>query len=307
MKTPRVSLEQWATFKAVVDAGSFAMAAEQLNKSQSSISYAIARLNEQLPQPVLQLEGRRAVLTEEGKALYRRASQLLQHAEETEEFAHMLSAGVESEVTLALDNLLDLHAIIPALDQFSAQYPFTRIRILETSLSGTEEALLEKKADIVIGGKVPVGFAGTPVRQARMIAVAHPDHPLFQRAGQGSDQGVGQECITDWELKSWRQIVLRDTGQRREQDAGWLGSEQRWTVSHFASSLKILRSGLAFAFLPEDWVAEDLREGRLRRLPLVEGTERIIQLYLMLSSKEGAGPATRTLANMLIACLSASR
>ena len=299
MKTPRVSLEQWAAFKAVVDAGSFAMAAEQLNKSQSSISYAIARLNEQLPQPVLQLEGRRAVLTEEGKALYRRASQLLQHAEETEEFAQMLSAGIESEVTLALDNLLDLHAIIPALDQFSAQYPFTRIRILETSLSGTEEALLEKKADIVIGGKVPVGFAGTPVRQARMIAVAHPNHPLFQRSEQ--------ECITDWELKSWRQIVLRDSGQRREQDAGWLGSEQRWTVSHFASSLKILRSGLAFAFLPEDWVAEDLREGRLRRLPLVEGTERIIQLYLMLSSKEGAGPATRTLASMLTACLSASR
>jgi DNA-binding transcriptional LysR family regulator len=299
MKTPRVSLEQWATFKAVVDAGSFAMAAEQLNKSQSSVSYAIARLNEQLPQPVLQLEGRRAVLTEEGKALYRRASQLLEHAEETEEFAHMLSAGIESEVTLALDNLLDLHAILPALDQFSAQYPFTRIRILETSLSGTEEALLEKKADIVIGGKVPVGFAGTPVRQARMIAVAHPDHPLLQRPEQ--------EGITDWELKSWRQIVLRDSGQRREQDAGWLGSEQRWTVSHFASSLKILRSGLAFAFLPEDWVAEDLREGRLRRLPLVEGTERIIQLYLMLSSKEGAGPATRTLASMLTACLSASR
>jgi DNA-binding transcriptional LysR family regulator len=299
MKTPRVSLEQWATFKAVVDAGSFAMAAEQLNKSQSSVSYAIARLNEQLPQPVLQLEGRRAVLTEEGKALYRRASQLLEHAEETEEFAQMLSAGIESEVTLALDNLLDLRAIIPALDQFSAQYPFTRIRILETSLSGTEEALLEKKADIVIGGKVPVGFAGTPVRQARMIAVAHPDHPLLQRPEQ--------EGITDWELKSWRQIVLRDSGQRREQDAGWLGSEQRWTVSHFASSLKILRSGLAFAFLPEDWVAEDLREGRLRRLPLVEGTERIIQLYLMLSSKEGAGPATRTLASMLTACLSASR
>lgn len=315
MKTPRVSLEQWATFKAVVEAGSFAMAAEQLNKSQSSVSYAIARLNEQLPQPVLQLEGRRAVLTEEGKALYRRASQLLQHAEETEEFAHVLSSGVESEVTLALDNLLDLHAILPALDKFSAQYPFTRIRILETSLSGTEEALLEKKADIVIGGKVPVGFAGTPVRQARMIAVAHPDHPLFrkvapnsgQSTGEGSGQGMDQERITDWELKSWRQIVLRDSGQRREQDAGWLGSEQRWTVSHFASSIKILRAGLAFAFLPEDWVAEDLREGRLRKLPLVEGTERIIQLYLMLSSKEGAGPATRTLASMLVACLSNSR
>ncbi len=310
MKTPKVSLEQWATFKAVVDAGSFAMAAEQLNKSQSSISYAIARLNEQLPQPVLQLEGRRAVLTEEGKALYRRASQLLQHAEETEEFARMLGEGVESEVTLALDVLLDVRAIIPALDKFSTHYPFTRIRILETSLSGTEEALLEKKADIVIGGKVPVGFSGTPVRQAQMIAVAHPDHPLFTRTvtpRSDAEADTTTEGISDWELKSWRQIVLRDTGQRREQDAGWLGSEQRWTVSHFASSIKILRSGLAFAFLPEDWLEEDLREGRLRKLPLAVGTERVIQLYLMLSSKEGAGPATRKLATMLTGCLTANR
>ena len=53
MRTPRISLDQWAAFKAVVDAGSFALAAEALNKSQSSVSYAIARLQEQLPRPVL--------------------------------------------------------------------------------------------------------------------------------------------------------------------------------------------------------------------------------------------------------------
>ena len=63
MKSPRISLEQWAAFKAVVDEGSFARAAEALNKSQSSVSYAIAKLNEQLPSPVLELYGRIAVLT----------------------------------------------------------------------------------------------------------------------------------------------------------------------------------------------------------------------------------------------------
>lgn len=36
-KIPRVTLEQWAVLQAVVDEGSFAQAAEALNKSQSSI------------------------------------------------------------------------------------------------------------------------------------------------------------------------------------------------------------------------------------------------------------------------------
>ena len=57
---PKISLEQWAAFKAVVDEGSFAKAAEALNKSQSAVSYAIAKLEEQLPTPVLTQQGRRA-------------------------------------------------------------------------------------------------------------------------------------------------------------------------------------------------------------------------------------------------------
>ena len=35
MPAPRITLEQWLTFKTVVDAGSYALAAETLNKSQS--------------------------------------------------------------------------------------------------------------------------------------------------------------------------------------------------------------------------------------------------------------------------------
>ena len=309
MKTPRISLEQWASFKAVVDEGSFAMAAEALNKSQSSISYAIARMNEQLPRPVLKIVGRKAVLTEDGRVLYRRAAQLLAQAEETEDVARQLAQGLESEVTIALDMLLGVNRIMPALEQLSKHYPLTRVRLLETSLSGTEEALLEKKANIVIGSKVPTGYSGTPVLQVTMIPVAHPNHPLFNKAKQrphtlASDPERSDSGISDWELKTHRQIVLRDTGHKREQDAGWLGSEQRWTVSHFASTLSVLHSGLGFAFLPEQWVEEQLRTGSLRQLPLSEGKLRVLQLYLMLSTPEAAGPATRLLAANLIACLS---
>ena len=292
MKVPRISLEQWAAFKAVVDEGSFARAAEVLNKSQSSVSYAIARLNEQLPAPVLELSGRKAVLTEDGKVLYRRASQLLQQAQAAEETARLLSEGTEPEVIIAVDGLLEPGQIIPVLDAFSRQFPMTRLRMLETQLSGTEEALLEKKADIVLGNQVPVGFMGTPLTVVRMIAVAHPDHPLFNNPASGG--------INEFELRSWRQVVLRDSGQRRQQDAGWLGSEQRWTVSHFSTTLKVLRAGLAFAFVPWHWVEQDIREGTLKELPLHQGAERRLPIYLMMArSGDSTGPASCALATLL--------
>lgn len=309
MTLPKISLDQWACFKAVVDQGSFALAAEALNKSQSSISYAIARLNEQLPRPVLTLEGRRAVITEEGKVLYRRAVCLLQQAEETEDLAQQLAQGLEGEVTLALDNLMDIRTIIPSLERMSAQYPLTRIRVLETALSGTEEALLEKKADLAVGPTVPVGFTGIPVRQIRMIPVAHPQHPLFapQRPSDprsAREEDLPPEGVREWELRTHRQAVLADSGQRRTRDSGWLGSEQRWTMTHFSSSLKVLRAGLAFAFLPEDWVEADLRSGQLKRLPLADSSERLIQLYLIRPASGSLGPAATLLATTLRECLS---
>ena len=41
---PRITLEQWRCLVAVVDEGGYAQAAEALNKSQSSVTYAVQKL-----------------------------------------------------------------------------------------------------------------------------------------------------------------------------------------------------------------------------------------------------------------------
>jgi len=295
VKIPRVSLEQWLAFKTIVEQGSYARAAEILNKSQSSMSYTINRLNQQLPQPVLVLDGRKAVMTEAGEILYRYAEQLLRQANEAEEVAASLALGFESEVSLAVDVLLEIDALICAFEDFSQQFPHTRIRVLETSLSGTSEALLERQADLVIGAVTPVGFSSTPLTRIVMLPVAAADHALVK----------GRDEVSELELRGFRQVVLRDTGARREQDAGWLQSEQRWTVSHFATSIKLVRSGLAFAFLPRNWIERELESGELQPIPLQQSLQRMIQLYLMLAESHTAGPATRALAELILARIDA--
>ena len=77
MSLPRTSVEQWAVLAAVVDEGGFAQAAAALNRSQSAVSYAVARLQEALDVPLLAIEGRKAVLTAHGQVLLKRARSLI--------------------------------------------------------------------------------------------------------------------------------------------------------------------------------------------------------------------------------------
>jgi DNA-binding transcriptional LysR family regulator len=289
MKIPRISLEQWAAFKAVIDEGSFAKAAEALNKSQSSVSYTISKMEELLPTPVLEQEGRKAVLTEAGKVLYRQAGNLLKEAGNVELYAQHLARGWEPEVTVAADLLVDLDPLLCALAAFSKESPSTRIVILETTLSGTDEALLERRADIVLSPKVPPGFLGKPIGMVEMLPVAHPNHPLFAL----------KEGVTEPELRQYRQVVFKDTGIKRQQDAGWLGSEQRWTVTNSATSIEIVKRGLGFAFIPKHMIKNELVAGELKQIPLVMDARKTLPTYLILSAMENAGPACKALAEKI--------
>ncbi|MDO6423858.1 LysR family transcriptional regulator [Saccharophagus degradans] len=290
---PKISLEQWAAFKAVVDEGSFAKAAEALNKSQSAVSYAIAKLEEQLPTPVLTQQGRKAVLTEAGKQLYRHATDLLAQAATIENTAKYLASGWESEVTIAVDALFSMGAVFCALQHFSVSSPQTRLRILETTLSGTEEALLGRKADLVLTGTIPPGFSGTRLGEVSMIPVVGQQHPLVQLMQQSGP-------VTEQELGRHRQIVLRDTGTKREQSSGWLRAEQRWTVTHAATSIEAVKNGLGFAFLPKEKILQELEAGSLIEVALAEKMERFISLYLIKTERQNAGPATQAIAQQLI-------
>lgn len=280
----KISLEQWQVFKSIVDEGSFASAADALNKSQSAISYSMQQMASQLATPVLTQQGRKAVLTPAGEVLYRHANHLLKQAQDMEALANDMAQGVESTITIAADALTPQLELLEGLRLFSEQCPRTRVKILETTLSGTDEALLTGKAQLAITPYVPPGFLGDSVATVRMLPIAAATHIL----GKNRDE---RHPYSDNDLKLQRQIVIRDNGTKREQNAGWLGSEQRWTFSHFASSISAVKAGLGFAFLPEHAVAKELATGELVILNLQAGGDRQGTLYLVQAAPNFSGPA----------------
>ncbi|MGO4841788.1 LysR family transcriptional regulator, partial [Rhizobiaceae sp. 2RAB30] len=86
----------------MVDAGGFAQAAEALHKSQSTISYAVRQIEERLGVPVFEIDGRKAMLTSEGRILYRRGKSLVDEAVRLERAADNLAKGREQMLSLAV-------------------------------------------------------------------------------------------------------------------------------------------------------------------------------------------------------------
>src|SRR4051812_2211483 len=95
---PRITLEQWRALQAVVESGGYAQAAGSLHKSQSTVTYAVQKIERLLGLEVFEIRGRKAVLTDAGQVLYRRAKTLLEEAAMLERGAAAMSAEWQPEI-----------------------------------------------------------------------------------------------------------------------------------------------------------------------------------------------------------------
>ena len=160
--------------------GGYAQAAEALNKSQSTITYAVKKLEETLDVSAFEIRGRRAVLTTTGELLYQRALHLLEEAARLEQTAKSVSAGWEPLIGLSVEVLYPTWLLLQGLAKFGEESPHTHIELYESVLGGTQENLLQGRAALALTPHIPAGFLGEPIMSLTFLPVAHPDHALHQ-------------------------------------------------------------------------------------------------------------------------------
>lgn len=288
MPAPRITLEQWRALQAVVDAGSYAKAADALHKSQSSITYALQQLESQLGVKAFEIRGRKANLTPTGELLYHRAQYLLDEASQLEQSAQRLSAGWEAEIRLSVDIIFPTWLLLECLDRLGKESPHTLIEVTESVLGHRTDSLAAGAADLAIFGSVPPGFIGEPLMHLRFVLATNPDHPLHR---------LGRK-LTMRDLRAHRHLVVRESSPERA-TRPTMEATQRWVVGNLATSIEAARSGYGFAWLPEEMIREDLESGTLKALDLGEGSARFADLYLIFADREHAGPATLRLAEII--------
>ena len=268
-----LTLDQIRLFLAVADTGSFSKAAKQLTRAQSAVTYGIQKLEAQFGIPLFDRTTYRPALTEAGRALLPRARRI---AEETNAFrdnARSLASGLEAELTIVLDSMFPMPAVVKALRAFTAKFPTVPPRVYVQSLGASAELVLDGTCMI---GLLQLFFSDIallkrfPLLTIDLIPVVAPDHPLAALEGP----------IDTHVLHRHVQLVLTDRSSLTAgRDYGVL-SGRAWRLADLGAKHSMLLAGLGWGNMPSHLVHNDIAQGRLKVIRPVEFDSRGAQLAM---------------------------
>lgn len=261
---PQTTVEQWSVLRAVVDHGGYAQAASALHRSQSSVSYAITRLQETVGIKLLELSGRRAVLTEAGATLLAQTIPLLEELLGLEQRARVIGGGEVPSIHLLVDSIFPKARLFGALQRFSALHPHVDVHLRET-VRQTIENVKEQDFDLAILVAEPGARWTQLIANIGFIAVAHCGHPLA--TGQ-----INRAMLT---RHARAEIFGMEPLERSATSSGKI-----WSMNTVEAAISAVRQGLCYGWLPEYLIEEDLQDGTLVRIPLTHGGVRYTPLGL---------------------------
>lgn len=282
-----VTLDQLRALVTVVETGSFSAAARKLARVQSAISTAMGNLETQLGVPLWDRSGKVARLTEQGRAVLTAARRVLAEVDSLRQLTGGLAGGLEASVSLCLDALFPLPALLALCSAFSANYPSVALRIDTQVMSAVSERVLSGEATLGVvspRGLLP-GLERRVLATIRMVPVIGPQHPLAQHKGK-----IGARQLTDAV-----QIVLSERSDVSGVADQAVLSTRTWRVADLHTKHELLRAGLGWGNLPAHLVRDDLRERRLLPLRLEAFTEEALTLSAIYRPNTVLGPAHRWL------------
>lgn len=291
-----LSLDQIDVFLAVADAGSFSAAARTLNRTQSAVTYAIRRLEEQTGTPLFDRADYRPALTEAGRALLPRARRI---AEEVGAFrlqARGIAGGLEPELSLVVDAMFPTQVLLEALKQFREHYPTVPIRTYVESLGGAVRLILDGTGALGLVAASACDaptLVRVPLLEVDLVMVAAPSHPLAGREGP-----LPREVLRDHV-----QLVLTDrSGTPGGRDRG-VQATQTWRIGDLGAKHAMLRAGLGYGSMPAHMVEADLAAGDLVRIVPAEWDGQMggvtVPMCLARRLEGPTGPATQWMAEHL--------
>jgi DNA-binding transcriptional LysR family regulator len=261
---PRLSLDALEVLDAIDRKGSFAAAAAALYRVPSAVTYSVQKLEDDLGVRLFQREGRRSVLTPAGRVLLEQGRDILDAAERLVETTRQVHSGWESQLNIALDSLVEIEQVAPALEHFYREHPEIEITLTEEVLGGAWEAVIEGRADLVVGAaERPPTAAGLSARefmQVEWVFAVHPDHPLATAA---------TPLVRD-DFADYRAVVVMDSSRslppQTSQTLRLFERQAVLRVETVQQKIAVQQAGLAVGFLPRHRIEAQLAAGELVEL-----------------------------------------
>ncbi|MDD2833109.1 MAG: LysR family transcriptional regulator [Methylotenera sp.] len=254
----KLSLESLEVLDAIARKGSFAAAAESLFRVPSAITYTVRKLEQDLNVKLFNRSGHRAELTLAGAELLKEGRNLLNAAAELESRVKRVALGIETELTIAISDLLDIEKIYPLLHLFYQQNFGTRIKLLQEVYGGNWDALISGRADISLGapGDTPPGggYIAKPIGTLEFCYAVAPHHPL----------ALLDEPLQNQTIMLHRSISAADSSRSLSpRTSGILNGQDVLTVPDMRAKCAAQITGLGAGFVPKKMADEYAAKGLL--------------------------------------------
>lgn len=234
-------------FLAVVREESITHAAEMLHITQPTLSRQLSQLEEDIGVKLFDRGSRKITLTNEGLLLRRRAEEILQLVDKTEEELQEKEEQVEGKITLGCGEIAAVQLLPRLFAAFSEKHPRVTYDLYTATADHVKEQMDQGLIDIgLLLEPIDIekyDFIRLPVKE-RWVVLMRPDTPL-----------AGKESVTAEDLARLPLSLPRRMRVQGEL-ASWFGDRYENLSVRFHSNLStnaamMVRSGLAYAIVIE--------------------------------------------------------
>ncbi|QUM84494.1 LysR substrate-binding domain-containing protein [Moritella sp. 28] len=272
-KSP-ITIEALQVLDTIDRRGSFAAAAEQLNKVPSALSYIVQKLEEQLAVTLFVRQGRRSVLTPAGRHLLDEGRKVLGAVSKLTEQTQTISHGWEPKINITFDSLFDMQLLLKPLALFLNEHPNIEVDMNEEVMNGSWEALIEDRTDLVIAAPEPIpnqqGISVTALGNLQKIFVVPKDHELVNFTAP----------VSKSEIDNYRTVVVHDSARTAIPWSNNIIEQSRhFYVNSVEHKIQAIIAGIGVGYLPKTRIQSHLNSGDLVEIDLGE-REPVSGIYL---------------------------
>jgi DNA-binding transcriptional LysR family regulator len=244
----------------VVERGSFAAAAHELQLSPQMVAKHVQSIEARLGARVLQRTTRRHGLTEAGRLYYERCKLILADVEAAETSVSELQAAPRGTLRVTAPVVAGTHWLMPVIAGFLEAFPEVRV---ELALHDRVVDLVDEGYDVALrsGALESSGLVARPLAPLRMLLAASPAY--LKRCGTPRRVAdlVHHECLgfSHWTHRDrWR--LVGPAGEESVRIAGRLQANNGDALRQAALA------GAGIVLQSDLLLAEDLKSGRLQRV-----------------------------------------
>ena len=270
-----MELNQLRTFNLAATEHSFSKAAQILHLTQPAVTQQIKNLEEEMGEALFERLGRALVLTPAGEALLTFAQPLLNLADQALETVRQFT-NERGRLTIGPGSTNTIYRLPNLLQHYHHDCPQVELRIRNGDSELITGLVYENAIDLglitTINNNFPSIIRATPLFKDGIWLVAPSDYPPLMTPTQ-----LASESLILYRAGSGFRRYLEDQFRNCR-----FTPKVTMELESIEAIIRLVRSGLGLAFLPEVAVKEEITNGVLRAVKVQGWPEFYRQTHLIL-------------------------